>query len=115
MCSCLLVLCLRVGAFDDAQYVVFSHDEIFLTIELDLLPRVLAEKDKVTSLDVGLLARAVVLDLANPGGDHLALLRLFLGGVGDDDSADLLFAFLKALNDEAVVEWSDMRGFGLQM
>src|SRR4030095_10720387 len=44
-----------------------------------------------------------------------ALLRLFLGGVGDDDPADLLFAFVKALDDEAVVERSDIHGFRLQI
>ena len=36
-------------------------------------------------------------DLAVAGGDDLALLRLFLGGVRDDDPADFLFAFLDAL------------------
>ena len=53
-------------------------------------------------------ARAVVLDLAGADGDDLALLRLFLGGVGDDDPADLLFAFLEALDDDAVVQRSDV-------
>ena len=43
------------------------------------------------------------LTLPWPDGDDLALLRLFLGGVGDDDPADLLLAFLDALNDDAVV------------
>ena len=36
-------------------------------------------------------------------GEDLALLGLLLRGVGDDDAADLLFAFLDALNDDAVV------------
>ena len=40
-------------------------------------------------------------------GEDLALLRLFLGGVGDDDPADFLFAFLDAADDDAVVERSD--------
>ena len=47
-------------------------------------------------------------DLAVAGGDDLALLGLFLGGVGDDDPADLLFAFLEALNNDAVVQRSDV-------
>ena len=49
-------------------------------------------------------------DLAVAGGDDLALLGLFLGGVGDDDPADLLFAFLDALDDDAVVQRSDLHG-----
>ena len=55
-------------------------------------------------------ALAVVLDLAVAGGDDFALLGLFLGGVGDDDAADFLFAFLDALDDDAVVQWSDLHG-----
>jgi hypothetical protein len=31
------------------------------------------------------------------------LLRLLLGRVGNDDPADLLFAFIDTLNDDAVV------------
>jgi hypothetical protein len=36
------------------------------------------------------------------------LLRLLFGRVRDDDSADLLFAFLKAVNNDAVVQRSDV-------
>ena len=47
-------------------------------------------------------------DLAVADGDDLALLRLFLGGVGDDDPADFLFAFFDALDNDAVVQRSDV-------
>ena len=63
----------------------------------------------------GGVALAVVLDLAGAGGDHLALLRFFFGGVGDDDSADPLFAFVEALDDDAVVKWSDVHGFNSRL
>ena len=53
------------------------------------------------------------LDFAVAGGDDLAPLRLFLGAVGDDDPADLLFAFVEALDDDAVVERFDIHGFRL--
>ena len=84
-------------AFDDAEHFVFAHDEVFLTIELDFLSGVLAEEDEVAGLDVERDALAVVLRLAVAGGDDFALLRLLLGGVGDDDPADFLFAFFDAL------------------
>ena len=51
-------------------------------------------------------ALAVLVGLAGADGDHLALLRLFLGRVGDDDAADFLFFFLDALHEDAVVERS---------
>ena len=66
-------------------------------------PGVLAEEDRVAFLHVEGDDLAVFLDLALAGGDHLALLRLFLGGVGDDDASDDLFAFLEALHDDPVM------------
>ena len=41
-------------------------------------------------------------------GKHLALLWLLLGGVGNDNPADLLFAFLEAADDDTVVKRSDV-------
>ena len=66
-------------------------------------PGVLAEEDEIAGLDVERDAPAVVLDLAVAHGDDFALLRFFLRGIGDDDSADFLFPFLDALNEDAVV------------
>src|SRR5436190_17649373 len=94
------------GFVDDSQHFVFSHDEELLTFELDLLARVLAEENEVSGFHVERLLLAVVLRLAVAGSDDLALLGLFLGGVGDDDAPDLLFAFLDALDNDAVVQRS---------
>src|SRR5712692_3944616 len=109
------LLFLFLGAFDDGQHFVLAHDEVVLPIELDLLAGVLAEENEVAGLHVERDALPVVLDLAGTGRDDLPLLRLLLGGIGDDDPADLLFAFLKALDDDAVVERSDVHGFRLQI
>ena len=49
------------------------------------------------------LALAIVFHFSLTDSDHLALLGLFFRRVGDDDSADLLLAFLDALEDDAVV------------
>ena len=71
-------------------------------------PEYAAEQDCVAGFHVERDALAVVFRLAVADSDDLALLRLFLGGVGDDDSADFLLAFLDALNDDAVVQRSDV-------
>jgi len=97
-----------VAAFDDSQYFVLAHDEVLFPIKLDLLSRVLPEQDQVAGFHVKRNALAVVLRLAVAGGDNFALLGLFLGGVGDDDPADFLFAFLDSRNDDAVVQRSDV-------
>src|SRR5712691_3935459 len=103
-----LLLLLRVAGaravLDDGEHFIFAHDEVFLALELDLLARVLAEEDQVAGLDVQRDALAVVLRLAVAGSDHLALLRLLLRSVRDDDPADFLFAFLDALDNDAVVQ-----------
>ena len=48
-------------------------------------------------------ALAIVVGLAITRRDDFAPLRLFLRAVGDDDPADCLFAFVDALNNDAVV------------
>src|SRR5207247_1537062 len=99
---------LVVRAFNDAEHFVFAHDEVILTIELDLLAGILAEQDRVARLHVEGDALAVVFGLPGADGDHLALLGLLFGGVGDDDAADFLFAFIEALDNDAVVQRSDV-------
>ena len=58
-----------------------------IAIELHLLAGVLAEQDRVAGLDVERHALAVLVGLAEAGGEHLAVLRLLLRGVGHDERA----------------------------
>jgi hypothetical protein len=46
--------------------------------------------------------------------EHLALLWLFLCGIRNDDRARVPSGFLKPLNDETVVERSDIHGCAFQ-
>jgi hypothetical protein len=64
-------------------------------------------------LHVRRLAAAVIPDLALSDGEHLATVGLFLGGIGHDDAADGLLAFLETLNDETVVKRFDLHGIPL--
>src|SRR5579872_2539244 len=104
----LLFLLFGGATFNHGEDFVFAHDEIFLAIELDLLAGVLAEQDEIAGFDVQRNPLAVVFRLAVAGGNHFALLGLFLGGVGDDDPADFLFAFFDTRDDDAVVQRSDV-------
>jgi hypothetical protein len=76
----------RLGA-EDAEEVLFLHDEVLLAVELDLTTGVLAEEHAIPRLDVerGLLASFGDLPVADR--DDFPLLRLLLGAVGDDDGA----------------------------
>jgi hypothetical protein len=77
---------------DDAEHVLFAEDEVVLALDLHLGPGVLAEEDGVAGLDVERADLAVLEDLAVADGDDLALERLLLGGVGDDDPPLVLFS-----------------------
>src|SRR5262245_54566931 len=70
-------------AFDDAENLVLADDQIFLAIDFDFAAGVLAEEHRVTGLHVQGQHLALVVDAAASDGDDLALLRFFLGGVGD--------------------------------
>ena len=101
------MFCLLGYFVTNAEDLFLAHDQVFLAVDLDLLAGVLAEEDRVAFLDVERRDLAVLLDLALADRDHLALLRLFLGRVRDDDAADLLFALFDALHDHAVVQGAD--------
>src|ERR1051326_1263206 len=79
---------------DDAHDVRLFHDDQIFTFDLDLGAGPLAEQDAVTRLDVERLDLAVFAARTRTHGDHLALHRLFLRRIGDDDAArGLLFRF----------------------
>ncbi len=75
------------GGLDHAHDVGFLHDQEILAVDLDLGAGPLAEEDAIADLDVdGNELPALVAGAGADGNDH-ALLRFFLGGVGDDDAA----------------------------
>src|SRR5438046_8811611 len=88
---------------DDAEDVLLLHDEVLLTVELDLAAGVLAEEDSVAFLHREREILAVVVDLPGAHGDNLALLRLLLRGVGNDEAAVLLVLLLGALERQPIV------------
>ena len=89
------------GAFDHAHDVGLLHYQEILTVELDLGARPLAEQHAVTNLKIDRDQLAVLVAATRADGDDLALRRLLLNGVGDDDAAGgLRFGIYKALTIE---------------
>src|SRR4051812_32399640 len=80
----------RARPLDDAENVGLAQDEIALILDLDLAARPFAVDDAVALLHERGRERALGVALARADGDHLALLRLFLGGIGQEDAAHLL-------------------------
>src|SRR3954454_22347280 len=82
----------RRGLFDDAHDVGLLHDQEILAIDAHLGAGPLAEQHPVAGLEIERLHLPSLVASAWPDGDDLALLRLLLGRVRDDDAAlGLLF------------------------
>jgi len=67
-------------------------------------PEVLPEQDLVAGLHVEGDLLAVVADLPRADGDDLALLRLLLGRVRDDDPASLDLLLFQTLDHDSIVQ-----------
>src|SRR6266550_1013294 len=93
---------------DDGQHVILFHDEVVLAVEPDLLAGILAEQNAVASFDLKRHPLAFVVGLPVADSHYRALLRLLFRAVGDDDSADSLFAFRDALDDDLIAEGSNI-------
>src|SRR6266852_2562866 len=87
--------------------VALFHDEVLDAIDFDLCARPFAEQDVVADLDVDRDELAALVAAARSNGDDLALLRLLLGGVGNDDATSGLRLGIDSLDDNAVVKRSE--------
>src|SRR5206468_4840892 len=96
------------SALDDSQNLVLAHDQELLVINLDFRATVLSKQNAVADANIQRLARPVVAILAFADGDNLALLGFFLCGVGNDDPAANLLAFLNAAQNHAVLKWPNV-------
>src|SRR6185437_7067800 len=92
------------AALDDAHDIALLHDEEILAIDLHFGARPFAEQNGVADLEVDRNEFAGFIAATGADGDDLALARLFLRCVRDDDAAGSLFLGIDALDDDAVVK-----------
>ena len=83
---------------------------MLLAFDPDLAPGILAEQDLVAGLYIRRQQFALFSHLALADSDDLALLRLFLGGIRNDDSALALLFFLDAFDQNPIAQRSDFHG-----
>src|SRR5215218_11277102 len=100
---------LRLGGalLEHAHEVRLLHDQELVAVELDLGAGPLAEQHPVTGLDAQRDEVALLVAGARADRQDLALHRLLLGGVGDDDPALGLLLLVDALDDNAIVQRSE--------
>src|SRR5262245_9375793 len=94
------------GLLENGEDVLFTQDEVVVSVDLHFVAGILPEQDAIARLHVQGDALAVVGDLAVASGDDLSALRLFLRRVGNDDAADLLLALFLVLDMDSVMQWS---------
>src|SRR6266536_1163013 len=88
--------------------VALLHDQVLDTIDLDFGPRPLAEQHVVADLEVDWDELAGLVASAGTDGDHFALLRFFLGGIGDDNAAGSLLLGFDARDNDSIVKWTEL-------
>src|SRR5437868_10916660 len=94
----------RLASTNNSQNVAFLHDDEVLTVDLHLGARPFAEQDLVAGLDVQRRHLALFGLGASTDGDDFALLRLFLGGIGNDDPARGLLLGLDTADEDSVMK-----------
>src|SRR5271157_2208646 len=99
----------NVGSSQDRKDVVLAHQEHFpFAAQFELLTGVRGEQDNVADLDLELATLAILRDPALTDRDHLALLRLVLGGVGQNDPTSRRSLGLFPFNDDAIAQWLEI-------
>src|SRR5258706_9721222 len=88
----------------DGQDVGLAQDEQVLIEQLELGAAVLGEEDAVADLDLHRRARATLEQLASADRDHLALLGLLLGGIGNHNARARHFLFARWLHDHTIAD-----------
>jgi hypothetical protein len=105
--SCVLGRLLDGGsALDHAHDVGLFHDQELLTADLDFAPRPFAEQNDVARFEIEGNELAALIAGSRSHRNDLALLRLLLDGVGNDDAALALLLALKPADDGATDETS---------
>ena len=103
-------LLLGDALFDHAHDIALLHDQELLPVDFDLGARPFAEQHPVANLDIDWDQLAGFVAAAGANRDDLALRRLFLGGIRDDDAAGGLLFGIDALDDDAVVKRTKLLG-----
>src|ERR1700730_3322932 len=97
-------------ALDHSHDVGLLHDQKVLAVDLDLGAGPFAEQHPVARFEFEWRQLAALVPSARPHGDDLALLRLLLDSVGNNDAALCLFLSFDAADDDTIVQWTEFHG-----
>src|SRR5262244_115478 len=100
-------LLLSDALFDDTHDVALLHDQELLAVDFDLGARPFAEQHPVADLDVDWNQLTGFVAAAGANGYDFALGGFLLSGVGNNDATGGLLFGIDALDDDAIVEWTE--------
>src|SRR5215470_14144398 len=84
---------------------------MFDSVNVDFGTRILAEEDFVVDLDLHGNYLTIFIKFSFPHPNDPTFLRLFFGGVRDNNTPFGLFFFLNSLDDDAVLKRPDLHAF----
>jgi hypothetical protein len=88
---------------NNAENIVFAHDQKLCAFDLDLYATVLAEEDLVALFDVNWNNRSVFTNLAFADSNYPSALWTLLSGIREDDSSAALLFRSESLYDDTVL------------
>src|SRR5580765_3643139 len=103
------------GLAEHAEDFFLAQDHVLRAVDLDVRAAVLADQDAVALLHFGRDALAVLGEAARADGHDLALLRLLLRGVRDDDAAPDGLLLLDTADEQPVGERLEVHRALLEM
>src|SRR5262245_43313327 len=95
---------------EDRQDIRLAQHEQVFAVELELRAAVLGEEHAIAFLDLERLAVALVGGLACADGNDCAFLRLFLGGIGNDEAAGRHLFLGAGPDNHTVADGLDLAG-----
>src|SRR6476646_6894536 len=98
----------RATRLDDRQNVRLAENEVLISLDGDLGATVLPVEHLVADLHFHRNS-LVLLEAARSNGDDLALLRLFLGGIGDVETTTHRFRLFQRLHYDTIGERTDLQ------
>src|SRR5690606_7266325 len=93
----------RSSMLDDPENVALLHDQQLLAVDLDLGAGPFAKQDAIAGLHIKRDEFTLLVARAGTGGNNLALLRLFLCSVWNDDTPCGLLLGIEAAHDDTVM------------
>src|SRR5205809_1112759 len=99
------------GLVNNREHIGLAKDQVLFGVDCDFGAAVLPVENLVSDLELH-RDSDILLKASGTNRDDLALLRLLLGGVGDEESTAHLLRILERLDDDAIGKGCDL-GAGL--